>query len=288
MKDSLEYVTKCDSCQNMKAVPRQPVVEMTLVLCPIPFAMWGIDLVGQFMKPATKYKDVVVAVDYFIKWVEAMPLRNTAAEDIEEFICKNVITLYGIPKILVSDNGPQIDPSQLRDICKRFGIEHHFAPVCYPQANGQVEVMNRTIYQRIKKNLLESGAKWYEELPRVLWSYRTTPSNATGETPFSLVFGIEAVLPVEVCLPNIRKLCFNEEKNGEHMRECLEFTDELRDQALYRMQSKRKKQDKLNPKWEGPHKIRRVIGPGTYELEVLSGKTIKHTWHGIYLKRYYT
>ncbi|GAA0143267.1 hypothetical protein LIER_03992 [Lithospermum erythrorhizon] len=51
---------------------------------------------------------------------------------------------------------------------------------------------------------------------------------------------------------------------------------------------KPKKQDKLNPKWEGPYKIRRVIGPGTYELEELSGKSIKHIWHGIYLKRYYT
>ncbi|GAA0143266.1 hypothetical protein LIER_03991 [Lithospermum erythrorhizon] len=96
--------------------------------------------------------------------------------------------------------------------------------------------MNRTIFQGIKKNLLKSGAKWYEELPRVLWSYKTTPSNAADETPFR----------------------------------------------------KPKKQDKLNPKWEGPYKIRRVIGPGTYELEELSGKSIKHIWHGIYLKRYYT
>ncbi|GAA0154466.1 hypothetical protein LIER_12438 [Lithospermum erythrorhizon] len=125
-----------------------------------------------------------------------------------------------------------------------------------------------------------------------------TPSNATGETPFSLVFGTEAVVPVEVCFPNIRQICFDEEKNEECIRECLDFTDELRDHALYRMQrykhmttqfynrrvkiwqlsvgnlvlrlfkaSKPKKQDKLNSKWEGPYRIRRVIGPGTYELE---------------------
>ncbi|GAA0179212.1 hypothetical protein LIER_29945 [Lithospermum erythrorhizon] len=54
MADSLEYVKKCDSCQKMTAVPKQPVVEMTPVLCAVPFAMWGIDLVGQFVKPATK------------------------------------------------------------------------------------------------------------------------------------------------------------------------------------------------------------------------------------------
>ncbi|GAA0140563.1 hypothetical protein LIER_01883 [Lithospermum erythrorhizon] len=116
-------------------------------------------------------------------------------------------------------------------MCKRLGIDHYFAPVCYPQANGRVEVMNRTIFQGIKKNHLESGGKWYKKLPIVLWLYRTTPSNATGETPFSLVFGTE---PLEVCLPNII-LCFDEEKNGGRMRECLDFTDELRDQTLYRM-----------------------------------------------------
>ncbi|GAA0142128.1 hypothetical protein LIER_35523 [Lithospermum erythrorhizon] len=95
--------------------------------------------------------------------------------------------------------------------------------------------------------------------------------------------------------------------------------DELRDKALYQMQrykqlmarfynrrvrirqfkegdlvlrlfkaSKAKKQDKLNPKSEGPYRVRRVVGPGTYELEELSGKTIKHTWLEIYLKTYYT
>ncbi|GAA0175286.1 hypothetical protein LIER_41890 [Lithospermum erythrorhizon] len=135
---------------------------------------------------------------------------------------------------------------------KRLGIKHRFAPVCYPQANGHVEVMNRTIFQGIKKNLLDSGARWYEELPRLLWSYRTTPSNATGETPFRLVFGTEAVLPVEVCFPNIRQICFDVERNEERMKECLHFTNELRDQALYRMQSG------LNPI---PHVVPRVKAP---------------------------
>ncbi|GAA0152716.1 hypothetical protein LIER_37545 [Lithospermum erythrorhizon] len=76
MTDSLKYVKRFDSCQKMKAVPKQPMAKMTPVLSTVPFAMWGIDLVGRFMKPATKYKDVVVAVDYLIA------LTNTTAEDI--------------------------------------------------------------------------------------------------------------------------------------------------------------------------------------------------------------
>ncbi|GAA0148366.1 hypothetical protein LIER_07830 [Lithospermum erythrorhizon] len=137
-------------------------------------------------------------------------------------------------------------------MCTKLRIEHWFAPVCYPQYNGQVKVMNITIFTGIKKNLLATGTQWYKELDRVLWSYRTTPSNSTGETLISLVYDIEAVLPIEVMEA-----------------------------------SQPKNKNKLNPKWEGPYRVRRVIGPRTYELEELSGKTIDHTWHTVYLKKYY-
>ncbi|GAA0147732.1 hypothetical protein LIER_07360 [Lithospermum erythrorhizon] len=92
--------------KNLQPVPRQPMTEMSPVVSAIPFAMWGIDLVGQFLKPHVKYKDVVVAIDYFNKWVKVAPLRSTTAEAILEFIWKNIITRYGIPRVLVSDNGP--------------------------------------------------------------------------------------------------------------------------------------------------------------------------------------
>ncbi|GAA0187094.1 hypothetical protein LIER_34382 [Lithospermum erythrorhizon] len=75
MNDAAEYVKKCNSCQKMQGVPRQPVIEMTPVLWQFPFAIWGIDLIGQFFKPPVKYKDAIVAVEYFSKWVEAAPLK---------------------------------------------------------------------------------------------------------------------------------------------------------------------------------------------------------------------
>ncbi|GAA0150111.1 hypothetical protein LIER_09122 [Lithospermum erythrorhizon] len=86
--------------------------------------------------------------------------------------------------------------------------------------------------------MIQSESKkgaWIDELPVVMWSLRTTPSHATGETPFSLVYGSEAVLPAEVSLPTFRQLGFHEKENDQRMREQLNFVDELRDQALYRM-----------------------------------------------------
>ncbi|GAA0140256.1 hypothetical protein LIER_01637 [Lithospermum erythrorhizon] len=146
--------------------------------------------------------------------------------------------------------------------------------------NDEVEVMNRTIFPGIKKNLLESGPKCYEELDRVLWSYRTTPSSATGETPFSLVYDTETVLPLEVCLPNIRQIGFEEDQNNTRMRELLDFGDEERDRAIAKMQKYKQTMTKF-------YNRRKVVGPGTYILEELSGKNIEHAWHGIYLKKYF-
>ncbi|GAA0159528.1 hypothetical protein LIER_16282 [Lithospermum erythrorhizon] len=76
MKDAMEYMKRCDVRQRMQSVPWQPVTEMSPVVSAIPFFMWGIDLVGQFLKPPVKYKDVVVAVDYFSKWVEVATMEN--------------------------------------------------------------------------------------------------------------------------------------------------------------------------------------------------------------------
>lgn len=71
----------------------------------------------------------------------------------------------------------------------------------YPQANGQAEVSNKVILDGIKKRLEEAKGKWVEELPSVTWTHRTTKRRLTGETPFALAYGVEAVIPLEVGLP---------------------------------------------------------------------------------------
>ncbi|KAK3020068.1 hypothetical protein RJ639_004068 [Escallonia herrerae] len=81
--------------------------------------------------------------------------------------------------------------------------------VAHPQSNGQTENMNRGILQGLKKKLNEAKGAWVDELPKVLWAYRTTPHSVTGETPFSLYYGTEAMLPVEIGVPTIRALHFS-------------------------------------------------------------------------------
>uniref|UniRef100_A0A2N9HLG9 Integrase catalytic domain-containing protein n=1 Tax=Fagus sylvatica TaxID=28930 RepID=A0A2N9HLG9_FAGSY len=141
-------------------------------------------------------KFLVVAIDYFTKWVEAEPLATITERNIQNFVWKAVICRFGIPRVLVSDNGKQFDNPRFRQFSQELGIHNHYSSPGHPQANGQVEVTNRSLLKLIKTRLEGAKGLWPEELPSILWAYRTTVRIPTGETPFRMTFGSEAVVPV--------------------------------------------------------------------------------------------
>ncbi|KAK3037168.1 hypothetical protein RJ639_031055 [Escallonia herrerae] len=118
---------------------------------------------------------------------------------------KNVVYCFGVPKVLITDYGKQFDNSNFRSFCEGLSIGLRFTSVTHPESNGQIENMNRSILQGLKRKLDDAKGAWVDELPKVLWAYRTTPHSVMGETPFLLCFGIEALLPVEVGLPTAPK-----------------------------------------------------------------------------------
>ena len=108
--------------------------------------------------------------------------------------------MYGIPRMLVSDNGKQFDNDAFRDFCSQLGIKNHYSSLVHPQANGQVKVTNRSLLKIIKTRLEGAKGIWPEELPSVLWVYRIMKRTSTWETPFRLAYGSDVVIPAEVRL----------------------------------------------------------------------------------------
>ena len=139
--------------------------------------------------------------------------------------------LFGIPLTIISDNGRQFDSQGFRDFCSGLGIKNQFSSPGHPQANKQVEVTNRMLLKIIKTKLDNAKEAWPEELPNVLWAYRTTTGTPTRETPFRLTYGTEAVIPVEVGVTSIRRGTFNKECNDNELRLNLDCLDEVRDNA---------------------------------------------------------
>jgi len=106
--------------------------------------------------------------------------------------------------MIISDNGRQFDSQGSRDFCLRLGIKNQFSSPSHPQANGQTKVTNRTLLKIIKTRLDDAKGAWPKELPNVLRAYKTTARTPTGETPFRLTYGTEAVIPVEVGIISMR------------------------------------------------------------------------------------
>ncbi|XP_073300266.1 uncharacterized protein [Primulina huaijiensis] len=133
--------------------------------------------------------------------IEQIPREENGEADTS---AKLAASIFGVPGKLISDNGRQFHGKKITSWCREMKISQSFTSVAYPQANGQTEVTNRIIVQALKARLHGKGKDWVEKLPSVLWAYRTTPRTSTRETPYSLVYGSEAVLSVEIGQPSAR------------------------------------------------------------------------------------
>ncbi|KAL2226152.1 UNVERIFIED_CONTAM: Gag-Pol polyprotein [Sesamum indicum] len=275
----------------------------------------GIDIVGPFPPAQAQKKFIIVAVEYFSKWVEAEAVAKISEKEVINVIWKNIICRFGIPRILISDNGTQFQGRKITEWCKELKIAQHFTVVANPQANGQTEVTNRMILQHLKTRLENQGS-WVDELPGVLWAYRTTPRTATGETPFCLVYGTEAIIPVEIGEESQRIMQYDPETNQDERSFDLTVIEEKREVAYARflhhkglmMKSHDRKirprqlqvgdlvlkkveaskhVGKLEPPWEGPYKVTEIRKNDTYRLQDMQGRDLSRPWNIQNMKKFY-
>ena len=171
----------------------------------------------------------------------------------------------------------------------------------------------------LKKRLDNAKGRWVEELPHVLWAYRTTPRRSIGETPFLMSYGAEAVILIETGFPTLRTQSFNPSNNNELLERSLDLIEERRESAMVQLayyQHKLKQSydakvklrplelrdlvlgkvlgtaknpawGKLGPNWEGPYRITSVAGIGAYFLEDLDKCVMPRPWNVNNLRMYY-
>ena len=139
--------------------------------------------------------------------------------------------------------------------------------MAYPQGNGQAGAVNKVIVSGLKKRLDDVKGKWVEELSHVLWTYRTTPRMFTGETPFSMTFGADAVIPLETEFPTLRTSSFTPSKNDELLEKSLDLIEERRKSAMvqlayyqYKLKQGYDANVKLRPLTVGDLVLRKVLG----------------------------
>ena len=201
---------------------------------------------------------------------------------------------------MITDNGKQFDNDKFKVFYSELGVKLRFTSVAHPQTNGQTEVTNRAIMQGLKRRLDEKKGSWVEELNNVIWAYRTTPRSSTGETPFRLTYGMDAVIPVEIGSSSYRVSGgIDPEVNNLNARICLDLLEERRERASIVSEAHRQKvagyhnrrvrtkqfkigdlvmrradigkssseTGKLEPNWEGPYQISEATTKGAYKIK---------------------
>ena len=134
--------------------------------------------------------------------------------------------LFRIPYSLISNNGLQFNSKTFRRYYCYLGITKRYSTSAYPQENGQAEIVNKIIVNGLKKRLDDAKEKWMKELSHVLWTYQTTPRRSVGETPFSMTYGVEDVIPLETGFSTLRMSSFTLSNNDGLLEKNLDLIEE--------------------------------------------------------------
>uniref|UniRef100_A0A2N9F8J5 Uncharacterized protein n=1 Tax=Fagus sylvatica TaxID=28930 RepID=A0A2N9F8J5_FAGSY len=325
-KDTADFVKSCHTCQLQANLIHTHPTSLQNMATPWPFHTWGLDLIGPINPSSGGYIWILVATEYFSKWVEAIPLRKATGAAVANFIREHIITRFGIPHKIISDNGTPFVNKNVREVLEHYRIKHRRSTPYYPQGNGQAEATNRMLLRILSKMVFDYGKGWSSHLADTLWAYRGSTKTATGFTPFSLVYGTDAISPTELLVPSPRILHgMDLEADADICAEArvadLESLEEARELAQVRSLRYHQKladayektlqtrifakgqmvlrtvdhvrrglpsPSKFAPNWEGPYLIREAYDSGYYKLSTADGTTLVDPINGKWLKRYYS
>jgi ribonuclease HI len=312
--DAAELVQKCEGCQKCARDQKQPSSLTQLIQPTWSLQRWGLDLLGPLPPAQGNLKYVVVAVEYFSKWIEAKPLATITSVTVQKIFWQNIVCRFGVPKAITVDNRTQFDAEAFKEFCEQIGTKIHFASVRHPESNGLVERANDIIMTGIMKLIFnQPRGKWPDELIKVVWSHNTTMSRSTGFTPFKLLFGDEAITPEEAKAGSIRTVASAEDEVDYSVAK--DAIEGIRLQAVENMNKYQAKTikwrdrkvrlknikpghlvlrivanpdiGKLQLKWEGPFLVVSSSRPGSYRLKDMDGNDIPRSWNADELRRYY-
>ena len=153
--DEVAYVRKCDRCQRQAPVSKVSALDLTTITSPSPFAQWGMDIIGPLPIAQAQKKLLLVATDYFSKWIEseAEAFASIKDKEVVYFVWKNIVCRFEIPQSIVTDNGPQFNSQVYKNFCSELKNKNLYSTPRYPQSNGQVEASSKTFLSTLKKRL---------------------------------------------------------------------------------------------------------------------------------------
>jgi hypothetical protein len=162
-----------------------------------------VDFVGPINPPAriSGARYIIATKKYLTQWDEAISVKYCSVETTTHFLFEHVITRFGCPRIMMSDQGTHFINSNIQAMNEEFEIYHQKSTPYHHQNNGTMEAFNNILEKTFTKICNVNKDDWDLKIPIILWNYRTTCKKLLGKTAFKLVYGQEAIIPLEYLIP---------------------------------------------------------------------------------------
>ena len=203
-RDAQDFAKKSQECQRRGDEIYTSHQSLHPTVASYPFHSWGLDFVGLINPSSEGCAWKLVATELFTKWVEVVAMKNVTSSSVANFLRENIICCFRVTDKIISDNGTLFLNKDVSRLTEWYSISHTTSTPYYPKENGQAEVSNKRLLKILGKMTKENENGWKEELPITFWAHRIDKSQAARASSFSLVYGIEAVIRIDLVRPVVK------------------------------------------------------------------------------------
>ena len=211
--DVKAYINGCDFCARRKEPLKTKKAPMEMTKSGFPMERLAIDILGELPVTERGNKYILVIGDYFTKWTECHPMSNMEASTVASILVEQVISRFGVPYSIHSDQGRQFESRLFAEMCKLLQITKTRTTAYHPKSDGMVERFNKTLVTMLSAYVNENHTDWDENLQYVMMAYRSAEHETTGVTPNMCMLGRETTCPLDLMyemLPAIKSIPLNE------------------------------------------------------------------------------
>ena len=308
-RDVRNWCRTCEVCQTRKSAPKKNHAPLQTIKAGYPMQVVAVDIMGPLPESEAGNSYVLVAGDYFTKWAEVYAIPNQEATTIAQKLTDEMFCRFSPPEQLHSDQGRQFESHVIHEICKLLNIKKTRTTPYHPQCDGQVERFNRTLLDMLATTTREHAFDWENQIRKVCMAYNTSVHSSTGFTPFFLMFGRQAKLPIDLMYGSPRNVTDTPPISDYalHLKNSLEDAYSLAREKLGASHKRRKEQydrrvhgnpfkpadlvwlhstvipqghsRKLHHPWTGPYTVIERVSESDYRIKGLRGRRRTHIVH---------
>ncbi|CAF3990313.1 unnamed protein product, partial [Rotaria sp. Silwood1] len=297
-KDINNYVKSCITCAQYNP-SRQKTPGKLRPIKP-PEGVWqlvSMDFHGPINPPSRRgNKYIICLTDILSKFVVAKAVRDNTAQTVAKFLKEEIISKFGTPRCILTDNGTHFTSTLMNELIKQIGSTHLYTTPYHPQSNGQIERYNSTMDAKIAALSNIQKTDWDDQLPFVTFNYNTSIHSSTKQVPFEMMYGRTPILPFDYQEDNVTIV-----PDNEHVKKLNQFLTKLNEQArinIIKNQERYKQRydtnrsdpsynvgdlvlvktlnihSKFNVRYEGPFRIIQTITPKTFIVQHVKKPTL--------------